>query len=175
MPENPTVGAADSAEVRLVGEALRRPPLVWSPLVDGITKCFTPYVIPKDPERPFGIARRLPCGRWEEQTGYEEPLTRRGRLVDAAGGLISDYRISHYWRPDENPNADRCLLCGDPNANHPDYDHTQDTIQCLVIRRNVLDPPATEHHDRLRRLMHHLTTRDLEALLAELGATWDTR
>lgn len=139
MPAIPTAADADTPEVRLVIAALHRPPLVWSPLTDGVTKCFTPYIIPKDPERPFGYAVRLPNGRWEERNGYEQELTRRSRFCDAAGGLIHQYRISHYSRHEDHPEADRCLLCNAPNPNHPDYDRTQDRVQCPVIRQHTMD------------------------------------
>lgn len=147
--------------------------MVRSPLTDGVAKCFTPYVIPGDPERPFGYVVRLANGLWEERNGYEQELTRRGRFCDAAGGLIHKYRISHYSRPEDHPEADRCLLCHAPNPNHPDYDPTQDYIQCQIIRQHTMDALPNPYYYRMRNLMDDLVTADLQALLAAFGMDYN--
>ena len=151
---------------QLTEEAVQRPPLVWSPLTDGVAKCFTSYVIPRDPERPFGIVRFAgPARGWLELTGREEELTSRGRFVEAAAGLIRDYRISHYWRPDDNPHAAECLLCGAPNPNHPEYVPADDFVQCDVIRQHTLDSPIPLQENRLFHLLYREINHDVDTLM----------
>lgn len=162
----------DDETVKLVTEAISRPPMTWSTYDGHETKCYRPLPAPSDPERPFGIVRKVDEHRFRELTGYEEVLTHRGRLVDAVGGLIRDYRISCYWQPDVTPEAQRCLLCGERNLNHPDFDYLRDPIQCQVIRNHTLDSPLNLSDNTLYRTLDAAATADLIAMLNAQGLEW---
>ena len=149
----------------LAAQALERPALIWSPFQDDETRGYPPVPVPGDPESPFGIVRKKGEHSWEELTGYEEHLTSRGYFNDALGGLIRDWRISHWWNDD--PYATACLLCGAPNANHPEYRREDDRVQCQVIRDYTMDSHPEE--PPLRRRMDELVDRDVEEILSRNG------
>ena len=149
----------------LAAQALERPALIWSPFQDDETRGYPPVPVPGDPESPFGIVRKNGEYQWEELTGYGEHLTSRGYFNDALGGLIRDWRISHWWNDD--PYAAACLLCGAPNANHPEYRREDDRVQCQVIRDYTMDSHPEE--PPLRRRMDELVDRDVEEILSRNG------
>lgn len=157
---------------RLVAEAIVRPPMVWSPYDGRETRCYTPLPAPGDPERPFGIVRKIGERRFQQLTGHEELLTPRGRLVDAVGGLIFNYRISCYWQPDIEPEARLCLLCGSRNLNHPDFDRWTDPIQCQVIRDHTVDSPVRLADNLLYRTLDAAMIADVQAMLDSQNLEW---
>ena len=162
----------DDRTAGLVAEAIARPPMVWSPYDGRETKCYTPLPAPGDPERPFGIVRKIGEHWYQELTGHEDLLTHRGRLVDAVGGLIRDYRISCYWQPDITPEARRCLFCGERNLNHPDFDRLSDPIQCQVIRDHTLDSPLRLVDNTMYRALDEAVTADVQAMLDSQNLEW---
>lgn len=148
----------------LVEQALRRPALIWSPFDGHETRGYPPIPVPGDPERPFGIVRRIKEYSWTELTGHEDILTHRTYFTDCLAGINRDWRISHWWHDD--PEATSCQFCGEINANHPDYRYAQDTIQCQIIRNHTLDyhlarPPSPD----LRDLMDQLVHQDVQEML----------
>ena len=158
----------ESPQQRLLAEqALERPALLWSPFADHETRGYSPVPLPADPERPFGIVRRIGEDRWQELTGHREELTNRSYLTDALAGLIRDWRISHWWNDD--PQATNCLLCGEPNPNPPQYNRLEDRIQCQVMRDYTMDSyPAKPP---LRERMNQLVDRDIADAIPHIGPT----
>ena len=163
----------DNRAARLTAEAIARPPMVWSPYDGYETKCYTPLPAPGDPERPFGIVRKIGERRFQQLTSHEELLTHRGRLVDAVGGLIMNYRISCYWQPDITPEARSCLLCGSRNLNHPDFDRWSDPIQCQVIRYHTVDNPIRLADNRMYRTLDDAIMADVQAMLDSQNLRWE--
>ena len=162
----------DNSVSLLVAEAVSRPPVVWSPYDGHETRCYRPQPTPSDPERPFGIVRKLGEYRFQELTGHEDPIRRRSRLVDALSGLVHYYRTSCYWHSDVEPEAQFCLLCGGRNLNHPDFDPFQDPFQCQVIRDHTLDGPIRLSDNPIFRMLETAVTEDLLAMLESQNLEW---
>ena len=162
----------DDSSTSLVAEAITRPPMVWSPYDGRETRCYRPQPEPGGPERPFGIVRKVGEDRFQELTGYEQLLTHRGRLVDAVGGLIRDYRVSCYWQPDIQPESQHCLLCGQRNLNHPEFDPLHDPFQCQAIRKHTLDSHIPHRDNQVFRTMDTAVTEDLLAMLSSQNLEW---
>lgn len=108
--------------------------------------------------------------------GRERRLRARSNAPRAAlrRSLRPHPKLSHqpYWQPEENPDATNCLLYNAPNANHPNYDVGQDSIQRLTIRQHTMDGLTSPYKHRMGDLMNHAGTDDLEALLVH--SAWTT-
>ena len=163
---------SDDRTVELVNEAIARPPMVWSPYDGHEARCYTPLPMPGDPERLFGIVRKIADYRFQQLTGHEDVIKNRTRLVDAISGMIWDFRLSCYWQPHLEPDARFCLLCGQRNPNHPDFDRFHDPHQCQTIRDHTVDSPLRLSVNPMYRTLEAATTADLRAMLSSQNLEW---